>query len=120
MLKAGGQGMDLHPHYRPSVLSPSDDFATHIGGIRYPHRAGDGICADLHFRIGGMIVTAGPGPATATRIAARRGSFVEPHPEGVHIILQYDGGARAAAEAVNKRTATTSPESIRPVGTTAV
>ncbi|MEH2470717.1 hypothetical protein V1284_002161 [Nitrobacteraceae bacterium AZCC 2299] len=61
MLKAGSQCMDLQSlRHRRSFLSPSDDFCD-------PHRRHQillqrgqyGIGADLHFRVAGMIVTAG-------------------------------------------------------------
>jgi hypothetical protein len=65
MLKAGGQGMDLQSlHYRRSVPSPSDDFCDpHRWHQILLHRGQNGICADLHFRIAGMIVTAGESQA---------------------------------------------------------
>ena len=128
MLKAGGQCMDLQSlRHRRSFLSPSDNFRDpdrryQILLQRGQHRIG----TDLNLRITAIVITASesqPGDGDKekgqTRQLHRRCNFDSAHHDYPPTRWRFANKA-LPTQAVNKRTTMTSPESIRPVGTTAV
>src|SRR5260370_42375119 len=127
MLKAAGQCMDLQSlRPRGSFLPPRGDFRDPYRRYQILLQRGQhGIGTDLSLRITAVIITAGESQAGdgdkekgQTRPLHRMCSF-----DSVHHVLtptrRRDTRARSA-QAVNSRIATTSAESVRPVGTTAV
>ena len=128
MHKARRQCMDLQSLRDPGVssLPHPTTFATRIGGIKYCCIAGStGLAPICIFGIAGMIVTAGQ--SQAGNSGKQRGETRQLRRacnlEGAHRDYPPKRWRFAKAmetKAVSTRTTTTSPENIRPVGTTAV
>src|SRR5437899_3339590 len=127
MLEAGRQCMNLQSlRHGGSFLAPSYDLCdAHRRHQILLQRGQLGIGADLHFRVAGMIITAGESEAgdgdkeSGETRQLRRTCILE----GVHHDYapnRWRFVRALATRAVNTRTMTTSVESIRPVGTTAV
>ena len=128
MLEAGSQCMDLQSlrDRRGFVFAPSDDFGD-------PHRRHQillqcgqhGIGADLDLGVAAMIVTAGQSqPGDGDKESGETRQLCRACNLRVRVMscLQRDGDLNQgrANQPVRRRTRTTSPEGIRPVGTTAV
>src|SRR4051812_48979711 len=108
------------------IASPSDGFCD-------PHRRHQillnrrqyGIGADLHFRVAGMIIAAGQSKAgdgdnESGEMRQLRRTYILGGVHHDHTPNRWRFFRALATRAVNTRTTTTSAESIRPVGTTAV
>src|SRR2546429_8835548 len=117
----------MHPQalrHGGSFLAPSYDLCDAHRRHQILLQCGQlGIGADLHFRIAGMIVTAGESEAGDKESGEMRQLRRACIFEGLH--HDYTPNQRRffraqAPRAVNTRTTTTSAESVRPVGTTAV
>ena len=125
MLEAGRQCMNLQSlRHGGSFLAPSYDLCdAHRRHQILLQRGQLGIGADLHFRVASMIVTAGESEAGdkksgETRQFGRTCVLEDVHLD--HTPNRWRFVRAPATRAVNTRTMTTSAESIRPVGTTAV
>src|ERR1700745_487108 len=127
MLKAGGQRIDLQSlRHRRSFLSPSDDSRDVYRRYQILLQRGQlGIGTDLNLGIAAIIITAGesqPGERDKEKGQARPLHRLY-NLDSVHYVpaptRRRDTRARST-QAVNSRMTTTSAESVRPVGTTAV
>ena len=125
MLEAGGQCMDLQSfRHRRNILSPCGDFRDLYRGYQILLQRGQrGIGTDFFPRVAAIIITAGESEAGDKESGETRQLRQTCIPEGVHHDYtpnRWRFFRALATRAVNTRTTTTSAESIRPVGTTAV
>src|SRR5439155_22200823 len=125
MLEAGRQCMNLQPlRHGGSFLVPSYDLCdAHRRHQILLQRGQHGIGADLHFRIAGMIVTAGESESGDKKSGKTRQFGRTCVLEDVHLNHTPNRWRFVRAlvtRAVNTSTMTTSVERVRPVGTTAV
>ena len=127
MLKAGGQCMDLQSLRHPrSFRSPCDNFCDLYRRYQILLQRGQwGIGADLIPRVAAIIIAAGesqPGDGDKEK-GERRPLHRMRNFESVHHVLtptRRRDIRTQPTQPVNSRMTRTSPESVRPVGTTAV